>query len=172
MNNKNAIVILDKIRVFLHRFEDSILIGLVILMIGMAVTQILLRNLFDSGIVWGDTMIRISVLWIGLFGAMVASRKGDHISIDIIARYLPKRAGEMVNGLVELFTALICSAASYYSIYFVASEYEYGGKAFSVIPVWMCEAIIPFALLIIALRYFILSFINFSKVKLIFDNSG
>ena len=164
MNRKSIQLILDKIRMILHRFEDSLLIGLVILMIGMAVAQIFLRNLFDSGIVWGDTMIRISVLWIGLVGAMVASRKGEHISIDIIANYLPKRAGKMVNCLVELFTGMICSAATYYSIHFVISEYEYGGKAFFVVPVWMCEAIIPFALSIIALRYFILSFINFSKV--------
>ncbi len=164
MNKKSTKLILDHIHVVLHRVEDSILVGLVVLMIGTAVMQILLRNLFESGIVWGDTMIRILVLWIGLVGAMVASRKGDHISIDIIARYVPQRAGKAIHCFVELFTALVCSVATYYSTYFVISEYEYGGKAFSMVPVWMCEAIIPLALSIIALRYFILSFINFSKV--------
>jgi len=56
---------LERVRVFLYRLEDGILFALVLLMIGMAVTQILLRNLFHSAIIWGDMLVRILVLWIG-----------------------------------------------------------------------------------------------------------
>ena len=44
----------------LQKIEDSILIGLLLSIICMAVLQIVMRNLFDSGILWGDELIRVS----------------------------------------------------------------------------------------------------------------
>jgi TRAP-type C4-dicarboxylate transport system permease small subunit len=164
MNRKLDKSFLNRIQVFLHSAEESILVGLLVLMIAMAVTQIFLRNLFEFGIFWGDILVRTLVLWIGLIGSMVASRDDNHISIDIIARYLPKRVKVVVSSLVELFTAVVCAVMVYYSLRFVKMEFEYGGTAFAQVPAWLCEAIIPFAFAVIALRYFILSLINLSKI--------
>jgi len=125
--------------------------------------QILMRNLFETGIIWGDILVRILLLWVGLTGAMVASRQGNHISIDILSRYLPERAGNMVKSAVEFFTAAICSIAAFYTLKFVKIEFEESGMAFAQVPVWVCEAIIPIAFIVIALRYFTLSIISFSK---------
>lgn len=155
---------LERVRVFLHRLEDGILFGLLLLMIGMAVTQILLRNLFHSAIIWGDMLVRILVLWIGLIGGMIASRQDTHIRIDIVTRYLPKRAEVAVQGIVKLFASSVCVIMSYYSLEFVKMEFEDGGIAFANVPSWVCEAIIPFAFTIISLRYLILSLINFTKL--------
>ncbi len=151
------------VQAILYRVEDAILVGLLALMIGMSVTQIFLRNLFESGIIWSDVLVRILVLWVGLVGAMVASRQGNHITIDLLDRYLPTTAKPIVNFVVELFTALICSVVVYYSLVFVQMEFVDGGTAFAWVPVWVCEAIIPFAFSVIALRYFILSFTNLKK---------
>ncbi len=148
----------------LYRIEDSILVGLLLLMIGLAVTQIFLRNLFDSGIVWSDILVRILVLWVGLLGAMVASRQGNHINVDILDRYLPERAKPLVSTVVQLFTALICTVAAYFSLLFVQVEYADGGTLFAQVPAWVCESIIPFAFAVIAVRYFMLSFENFKNI--------
>ena len=114
--------LINRTRQILYRLEESILIGLLLVMIGMTVFQIFLRNLFGTGIIWGDPLVRVLVLWIGLLGAMVASRKGEHINIDIISRYLPERIKEGVNCATDIFTALVCAAAAYYSFWFVISE--------------------------------------------------
>ena len=148
----------------LYRIEDGILVGLLLLMIGLAVTQIFLRNLFDSGIVWSDILVRILVLWVGLLGAMVASRQGNHINVDILDRYLPERAKPLVSIVVQLFTALICTVVAYFSLLFVQIEYADGGMAFAKVPAWVCEAIIPFAFGVIAVRYFMLSFEKFKNI--------
>jgi len=150
--------------VILHRVEDALLVGLLLLMIGMSVTQIFLRNLFEAGIVWSDVLVRILVLWVGLVGAMVASRQGNHITIDILDRYLPARAKKVADFVVELFTALVCTVVAYYSLVFVQMEFADGGMAFEQVPTWLCEAIIPFAFTVIALRYFLLSIISFKKI--------
>lgn len=163
--NQSLSKFLGRARVFLNRIEDSVLVGLLLLMIVMAVTQIVLRNLFQFGIVWSDGLVRVLVLWIGLIGAMVASRQGNHINIDLIARNLPRRAQNIVNSIVELFTALVCSLVAYFSLAFVKMEYEDGLMAFARVPAWVCEAIIPFAFTVIAFRYFILSIIDLLKIN-------
>jgi TRAP-type C4-dicarboxylate transport system permease small subunit len=78
---------LDRILTVVYRIEDGILAALLTLMIAVAVVQILLRNFFGAGIIWGDVLVRILVLWIGLTGAMIATRQNKHISIDLVARY-------------------------------------------------------------------------------------
>lgn len=164
MNKKQNKSIVERVQSILLRIEDTILVSLLMLMIGMTVVQIFLRNLFDSGIVWSDVLVRTLVLWVGLVGAMVASRQGNHITIDILDRYLPARTKSLVNFLVELFTASICTIAAYYSLLFVKMEFIDGGRAFAQIPSWLCESIIPLAFTVIALRYFMLSFVNLKKM--------
>lgn len=153
--------LLEKIRDFLYRAEDAVLLGLLMLMIFTASAQIFLRNIFGSGLAWGDVLVRMLVLWIGLAGAMIASRSGSHIQIDLITRWVPELPKKILNATVEFFTAVICSAVAWHSIRFVRMEYSDGGMAFANIPAWVCEAVIPFAFVVISIRYYILSCISF-----------
>ncbi|MFH2057411.1 MAG: TRAP transporter small permease [Pseudomonadota bacterium] len=142
----------------LQQIEDYILSGLLLVMIVVAVAQIFLRNLFDSGILWGDELVRVLVLWIGLIGAMIASRNNHHISIDVISRYLPEQTKKVTTFITSVFTALICGIMSWFSLNFVLLEKQDGLIAFAAIPAWVCESIIPVSFAIICLRYLILSF--------------
>ena len=133
MTNKKPVFLLN-IQAFLQKIEDGILVGLLLLMIFIAVLQIFLRNLFDSGILWGDPLVRILVLWIGLIGAMVASRDNHHISIDVISRYLPEQIKKLSNLIISIFTSLVCAVMAYYSLIFVMMEKNEGILAFATIP--------------------------------------
>jgi len=155
---------LERIQVVLHRIEDSLLVAILILMIGLTALQILLRNLFGGGIIWGDILVRVLVLWIGLVGAMVATRQNKHISIDLVARYLPKVFSLPVKAVVELFAAVVCALAAYYSFIFVYAEFYDGGTAFGKVPVWVCQAIMPLGFGVMALRFLIMSLIKFNTV--------
>lgn len=136
-----------------QKIEDTILVSLLLTMITMAVLQIFLRNLFDSGIVWADPMVRVLVLWLGLIGAMVASRSGNHISIDVISRYLPGTLKQASGLVVNLFTAGISGLMAWHSFRFVAMEKADQMTAFANVPAWVCEAIIPVAFSVISIRY-------------------
>lgn len=139
----------------LHGLESSLLYLLVALLLGLSVYQILLRNLFDGGLYWADPLLRVIVLWLALVGAMVASREGGHIKIDVLSHYLGDRARVITGVLAALFSAVICFVAAYYGTLFVAEEKEYGMVAFADVPVWVCEAIIPFGLTVIGLRFLV-----------------
>jgi TRAP-type C4-dicarboxylate transport system permease small subunit len=147
----------------LIRVEDGILVLLLALMISLAVLQILLRNLFDAGIFWSDALLRILVLWIGLVGAMVATRGDKHITINLVARFLPEKIKAIADGIAKLFTAVVCAITARYSFYLIQLEYADGGAAFGLVPIWVCEAIIPLAFTVIALRYLVMALGIFSS---------
>jgi TRAP-type C4-dicarboxylate transport system permease small subunit len=163
MNKPSRKSFFERLQTIIYRVEDSLLIGLLLLMIVMSVLQIILRNFFGGGIVWSEVLVRVLVLWVGLIGAMVASRHGNHINIDIMDRYLSKRAKIVAKCVIELFTAIVCLVVAYYSLLFVQMEFVDGSESFAKVPAWLCESIIPFAFMVISLRYFLLSFINFKN---------
>ena len=152
-----------------YRLEDGLLILALVSMIIMAVLQILLRVLFHTGIVWGDELVRVLVLWLGLLGAVSASRNDSHIRIDLISRYLPERFKAGAGGVVQFATAFICGVAAWYGGRFVLMEFEYQGRAFAAVPAWVCELIIPLGFAVIALRYVMLSL---NRIKTIFTKSS
>ncbi len=145
---------INKIYQLLLKTETGILIALLISLIVMAVVQIIMRNVFSSGLLWADAFVRISVLWLAFVGAMVASRSGRHIVIDAFFQTLNEKTQQIVQRITDIFSAVVCFVASYYSVEFVKYEYENAGLAFANIPNWFCQSIIPFAFLIIGVRYF------------------
>ena len=133
--------------------EDAILITLLSIMIGLAIAQVLLRNLFESGITWGDPLLRVLVLWLGLTGALVATRLDKHISIDVLYRYLGPRAKSFSRVLADFFAACVSGIVAYHAARFVAIEYQAGTFAFASVPAWLVESIVPVAFGVIAIRY-------------------
>jgi TRAP-type C4-dicarboxylate transport system permease small subunit len=160
MNSDNAHPVLHRIHSVLVQMENWILVFTLFSMILIAVMQILLRNFFGFGIIWAETLVRMLVLWTALIGAMVATRQSKHINIDIITRFASERGRTVINALANLFTAIVCLVVMYYSVVFVVLEYEDGSPAFANVPNWLCEAIIPFAFLIMGGRYVIAFAVN------------
>jgi len=164
---------LNSARKTLLKIEDFILIGMLLVAILLAVLQIFLRNFFDSGVVWGDVLLRIIVLWIGMFGAMYASRNNEHINIELGLKHLSEKAKPYVQAVVFIFTSVVCAIVAWYSFGFVVLEYQDGAMAFAKVPVWVTEAIIPIAFTSIAVRYLISTVLLFAPdldLRSVFDS--
>jgi len=119
----------------------------------IAVCQIILRNVFDTGIVWADSFLRISVLWLGMMGALIASRNNNHINMNLGQKYLSPKNCQKVKIIIYFFTSSICFTIAWFGANFLFMEYEESNLAFAGIPVWVTVSIIPFAFTIIAIRY-------------------
>ena len=133
--------------------ESGILIALLTGMITVAAYQVVARNFFDTGLVWGDALVRILVLWITLFGAMVASRKDEHIRIDLISNFFRDPLRPMLRNFTSLFTAGVSLMFAWYSGQLVYMDYQDAVVAFGNVPAWICESILPLGGLIISIRY-------------------
>lgn len=141
----------------LHQLEEALIIFVLGSMILLSGTQILLRNLWDSGIAWGEPLLRILVLWLGLLGAMLATRQNRHIRIDILTRYLPQTWKRYSGMITNLFSSVICALLAWHSGRFVHYEWQDGSEVFNGFPAWAAELLLPLAFAIISLRFAVLA---------------
>ena len=137
----------------LHRFEDAALMLALLSMLLLAVTQIVLRNVFDSGFLWAESFLRILVLWVAMLGAMVATRENNHINIDAVSRYVPAKSQFGLSIITRIFSAIICGAVAWYSIDLIRIEYEDQTIAFAEVPTWICQSILPVGFAVMSIRF-------------------
>ena len=135
------------------RIEDLFLCLLLGAMTLLACWQIALRFLFAGGLVWADQLLRYLVLWVGLFGAVIATREGRHISIDIISHLLPARLMPVPRLLIDLFSTAVSAVLTSAAVVFVQNERLYGGELLLAIPYWGWNLVFPIAFGLITLRF-------------------
>lgn len=137
--------------------EDGLLLIILISMILLAGTQIFLRNIFDSGLFWGDEMLRLLVLWLTMAGGLAASRMDRHISIAVLNRFLPRRVQFFTKVIIDLFTAFICALFAWHSARFVMGSYEFGDMLMRSVPAWTLQIILPVGFALMAFRHLLLA---------------
>ncbi|HEY0180244.1 MAG TPA: TRAP transporter small permease [Dokdonella sp.] len=136
----------------LDRVENALIALLVLAMVLLAGAQIVLRNVFETGLSWADPLLRAMVLWAALLGALAAARDDKHIGLDVIAHFVHGRARRVLRAVTLLFAALVSATMAWYGVGLV--ELDYGGaNSIAGIPNWLVEAIVPVAFGLLALRF-------------------
>lgn len=138
--------------------ETALLALLLLGLIAVGCAQVLLRNFAASGLGWADPLLRVSVLWIGLLGALVASRQRRHITVDLFSRHLPPPARRVCRMITDAFTAAICGLIAWHAARLVYFEYTEPTLAFAGLPIWLAQSIIPLGFGLIALRFAVFVF--------------
>lgn len=137
----------------LGRIEKFTLTVMLSVMILLAFIQIILRNVFSSGIAWGDPLVRYLVLWVGFIGASLATREGKHITIEVFSRWLSESGNRCLRAISNLISALVCALLVFAGWTFVSNEAQMGGMTFLQIPIWIPQIIIPVAFATMTLRF-------------------
>jgi C4-dicarboxylate transporter DctQ subunit len=135
------------------RMEEVLLVVLLGSMLLIAFFQIVLRNVFSTGLDWGDPVVRNLVLWVGFVGAALATREGKHIQIDLLSRWIGPRAKKVADALTQGFSFLTCCWLIWASIKFIINEVEMRNMLFSGIPSWASEIILPLTFGSMAFRF-------------------
>ena len=145
----------------LRRIEDWLLAILVLLLVVLAGGQIALRDLFHTGILWADPLMRQLVLWTGMLGALAAVRDEKHIALDVLQRFLSPLAQKIARMLTFGFAAAICAALAWYSYVMLDVDYASAtpSSAFASLPAWIPEIILPSAFALMALRFVLRAFL-------------
>lgn len=133
--------------------EKWVIIALVAFLGGFALLQIVLRNFFSTGIIWGDTLLRHLMLWVSFFGAARATSENRHIRIEILPMVLPASAGYVLRLICNFLPLVVCIVLTYASFDFVGNERISPVRAFAGIPTWWLETIFPFSFAVMALRF-------------------
>ena len=137
--------------------ENIVLVAMLTSMILLAVGQIVLRELFDTGIIWIDELVKLMVLWLAMVGSVAASRDDRHIRIDVLSHILPKWAIKLTRVIVDLFAAAVCAVIAWQAWRYLQLEIEFEDVVLVDVPAWIVHSIIPAAFLLISYRFVILA---------------
>jgi len=138
-------------------------------MLGLAATQVVLRALFHTGILWGDVAARHLVLWVGFFGAFLATQGDKHFHIDILTRFLSPRARLWFAGFSDFFAAVICAFLVRASWTFVSVGMDPDAILFLHIPQAWAAMIVPAGFGLITVQFLLRTV---ESIRLAFRGSG
>ena len=149
----NLLNVLSGFDNLLEKIERVVLVSILTFVIGLSFFQVILRNFFAGGFTWGDVFLRHMVLWLGLIGASIATKKNRHINIDIVSRILHSKSKLIINTLIGLLSLYICCILFRASINFISAEKSFGSTIFYDFPAWIFQIIFPVAFFIISYRF-------------------
>ena len=122
---------------------NAALVLIFAVMLTLAATQVFLRDLFHTGIYWGDVAARYLVIWVGFLGAFLATRGGKHFHIDVLTRFLNPRARLWFNAFSDLFASVVCLLLTLASATFVREALDPESTVFLGIPETALAMIVP-----------------------------
>ncbi len=145
---------------FLVRVETIFLVVFLAIMILFAFLQVILRNVFSTGLLWGDPLVRQMVLWSGFVGAALAASQDRHISIDALTKFLSPRIKAFAAIITNLFAAVVCYFLGKSAWAFLADERTTENILFLGIPSWIGLLIIPIGYWLLGVHFLLNSVEN------------
>ncbi len=144
---------------FLHRLdrylavaEHTAVILLLSSLLGLGLLQILLRNVFASGLFWADALLRHLVLWLAFVGASLATRERRHLSMQMLGTTLPAWGQSCLAVLTDLAALIVCVLLVHAAWKFVLFERQGGIELAFGLPAWLAQSMIPLGFLGITVR--------------------
>lgn len=137
----------------LARLEQILIVAIVSGMVVLAFLQVVLRNLWEVGLLWLDILLRHLVLWLGILGASLATRMKRHIRIDVLARHLPSARQRLVERGVLFLAAAVSTLLGLGAVDLVRQEQATGSIAFGPVPTWVLQLVLPVGFMIFAFRF-------------------
>lgn len=147
----------------LAAIEDALLVLLLAALVIIAAWQIIERDVFHTAIVWGDPLLRVLVLWVGLLGAVAAARDDRQITVDVAARFTREPWRSRIRVVTDLFTATVSGFLAWHAVRFLLDARAYGEVAFASVPLWAAGLILPIAFGLLSFRYLLLMSFHLSR---------
>jgi TRAP-type C4-dicarboxylate transport system permease small subunit len=90
----------------LNVISGVMLAGMVIIVF----SNVIARYFLNASIAWSDEVSRFMFIWLVFIGAVVAYMRNDHLGLDILIKYLPKKASQtlvLIADLLVLFALVV-----------------------------------------------------------------
>jgi len=150
-----ALPALEKLDRFGRLLENAVLVLLLGTMMVVAVGQIILREFFDTGLVWASGVLKLIVLWLTVIAAIAASRDDRHIRIDAISHLLPPLAIRISRVVVDIFAAAVCVVIAWQAWRYLQLEIEFEDTVIIDTPAWLAHVIVPVGFVVTAYRFIV-----------------
>jgi TRAP-type C4-dicarboxylate transport system permease small subunit len=137
----------------LTKIVTWLLVLFFVLMLGIAALQVLLRIFLQTGFIWGDIAARHMVLWVGFFGAYMATREDKHFHIDVLTRFLHPKLKAWFGAFSDLFAIVICYFMLQASLTFVEVGMDADSMLFLQVSQRAAAMIVPLGFGLIMIQF-------------------
>jgi TRAP-type C4-dicarboxylate transport system permease small subunit len=138
------------LRFMLKNFEEVIAGTLLVLMALATLLNVVARYFLNSPVPWADEFSRYAFIWLVFVGAVVCTKRGRHISIDLVVTALPSRIRPFVQILADVATAVLMLIIIYYGWILTSSATQ--PTSTLKVPQYVVYMIVPLSALLILWR--------------------
>jgi len=94
---------------WVFKAAEALLAALLLGMVLMVFGNVVLRYVFNSGIVVSEELSRFFFVWLTFIGAIVAVRDGTHMGMDNVVRKLSRRGRRACLAACQLLILMCCA---------------------------------------------------------------
>lgn len=139
---------------FFNKLEETIMALLLAFMTLLTFTQVVMRYIFNTGLIWSLEATTYSFATLILVGMSYGVRTQAHIAVDLFVRRLPKR----LHHWAALTAAICCLGYAlmmfWGSAVLVHKLYLLGNLARDVaLPKWVLTMVMPLGFALLAIRF-------------------
>jgi C4-dicarboxylate transporter DctQ subunit len=151
----------------INRLEESLMALFLAVMTFLTALQVILRYVFNSGLIWSLEATTYSFAWLVLLGMSYGVRTRSHIAVDLLVSRLNNRSLQVATYLC----LLVCIAYALLMLYggsiFVFRLLELGNDARDLpIARWILTIMLPLGFALLTLRFMELGWSLFKgKIK-------
>jgi TRAP-type C4-dicarboxylate transport system permease small subunit len=115
---------------------------LVVALLGDVSLGAITRTMGDP-LIWTDELARFLMVWLAVFGWIVASRKRLHVRIRFFQDLLPARGHRAVELAIQLAVAIFGALILIYGIGLVAKNLDLEATSLPISMAWMYVPLLP-----------------------------
>ncbi len=94
-------------------------------------------------LIWTDELARFLMVWLAVFGWIVASRKRLHVRIRFFQDLLPARAHRAIELTIQLAVAIFGALILVYGVGLVAKNFDLEATSLPISMAWMYVPLLP-----------------------------
>jgi C4-dicarboxylate transporter DctQ subunit len=115
--------------------------------------QVVLRYVFNTGLIWALEATTYLFAWLVLFGMSYGVRVGSHIGIDAIVKLMGPRGQRVAGFIAALLSIAYCVILLVGSVNYIDTMHTMGVEA-EDIPVerWLLSIILPIGFVLLGIR--------------------
>lgn len=137
----------------MNRLEEGVIAFLLAAMTILTFVQVVLRYVFNAGLVWALEATTYMFAWLVLFGMSYGIKAGSHIGVDVLVKLLPG-AGQRAVGILAGFLCMAYAAIVLYGGYVYVDKMYLLGVEAEDLPIqrWVLILILPIGFALLLLR--------------------
>lgn len=126
---KNIVKTLDKI-------EDTCLVAMFAVMVGVIFFQVIMRYVFNNSLSWSEELGKFIFVWLSWIGISIGHRRKEHIKITLLVDKLPYKLNKATEALTELILIVICGITMFYGFTMIGIQVKVPYAGIKISTAW------------------------------------